>query len=165
MEIKEKREDERVVIPAPDFLRDKVTQIKYKKGFKNADIDSHHKTPGVYNKILFRLLELMVMDVIEGHTVYFNKRTKARIYVDYRDVLMRNIKSADRLAKAHIPRVDFSITRMRTPFIAFDTGHAKSTPCLLKTPEYLYIDLINQINKGKKYAKSMKEFFFNQAYK
>lgn len=164
MRIKSKREDERVVIPAPDFLRDKVKKIKYKKGFNNADIDSHHKTSGVYVKILFRLLELMVMDVIAGHTVYFSKRTKARIYVDYRDVLMKNIMSAEELAKPHIPRVDFSVTRMRTPFIAFDTGHSKSSPCLLRIPEYLYIDLINQVNKGMKYAKSMKEFFFNQAY-
>lgn len=165
MKITEKREDERVIIPAPDFLKDKVKKIKYKKGFNNSDIDSHHKTSGVYAKILFRLLELMVMDVIAGHTVYFNKRTKARIYVDYREVLFKNILSAEALAKPHIPRVDFSKTKMRTPFIAFDTGYKNSSPCLVKVPEYLYIDLINQVNEGKRFSKSMKDFFFNRAYK
>lgn len=162
MKLSKEREDARVTIPAPDFFKGKK-RIKYKKGFKNADIDSRHKTTGVYTKVFFRLLELMVMDVIEGDVVYLNKRTKARLYVDYREVLFKNILSAAKLARPHIPKVDFSLTKMRTPFIAFDTGYVNSSPCFVRIPEYLYIDLIHKINGGKRYSKGMKDFWFNRS--
>lgn len=161
MGLSREREDDRVSIPATSFFKDK-DRIKYKKGFTNADIDTRHKTSGVYTKIFFRLLELMIMDVLEGHVVYLNKRTKARFYVDYRDVLLKNVISAEKLAKPHIPRVDLTLTKMRTPIIAFDSGHANSSLCFVRIPEYLYIDMINKVNSGKKFSRGKKEFWFNR---
>ena len=45
--------------------------------------------------------------------------------------------------------------------MAFDPGYSKSSPCFVRIPEYLYIDLIHKVNKGKKYSKGVKDFWFN----
>jgi hypothetical protein len=38
----------------------------------------------VYSTVLFRLLELIIMDVIAGHVVYFDRNVKSMFYVDYK---------------------------------------------------------------------------------
>jgi hypothetical protein len=50
----------------------------------------------VYSTVLFRLLELMIMDVIAGHVVYFDRNVKSMFYVDYKPASPRNHTKAYR---------------------------------------------------------------------
>lgn len=156
------RTDERVVVTVVDLLKDRVDKIKYKKGFSNRDITADHGTTTVYAKVLFKLLELMILDVIEGHIVYFNKRVKARFYVDYTPAGKNLIMGKGIKKDMKIPLVDFKVTRYRMPLIAFDPGYRRATPCQVYVPSYLYSLLVEKINAGKKYTKSTKDFWFNR---
>lgn len=162
MLISKKKEDPRVIVPLTSLVKDGIKQIKYRKGFTNTDVCKSHKTERIYAKVMFRLLELMIMDVLDGNIVYFSKRTGARFYVDYRDVTIKNVLNAGKFGRPDIEKVDFGVTNMRTPFVAFDPGYKGSGPCLVTVPKYLYNDLIHRVNGGKKYAKASKDFWFNK---
>ena len=154
--------DERVVVTVVDLLKDRVDKIKYKKGFSNKDMTSDHGTTTVYAKVLFKLLELMILDVIEGHIVYFNKRVRSRFYVDYTPAGKNLIMGKGIKEEMKIPLVDFRVTKYRMPLIAFDPGYKNSSPCQAFIPSYLYSLLIEKVNSGKKYSKSTKDFWFNK---
>lgn len=156
------RTDERVVVTVVDLLKDRVKKIKYKKGFNNASITADHGTTTVYAKVLFKLLELMILDVIEGHIVYFSRRVKSRFYVDWTPAGKNLIMGKGIKDDMKIPLVDFKVTRYRMPLIAFDPGYTRSTPCQVYVPSYLYSLLVEKVNSGKKYTKSSKDFWFNK---
>jgi len=151
----------KIITPLSELLHGKVDKIKYKKGFSNKDIVSDHGTSQVYAKILFKLLELMIMDVIEGYIVYFNKYSTSFLYVDTRPVSQAFIKGEYDKEDMKIPKIDLKVTNYRTPFIAFDPG-GHGTPCLVNVPIYLFSLLIEKVNEGKKYAKSTKDFWINK---
>lgn len=154
--------DERVVVTVKDLLQHKVNKIKYKKGFTNKDISSDLGTTSVYSKVLFKLLELMIMDVIEGHIVYFNRKSKARFYVDWTPASPALIAGKGLKENMRIPKVDFKKSGYRMPLVAFDPGYAKSTPCQVYVPAYIYSMLVNKVNEGMRYTKSAKDFWFNK---
>jgi hypothetical protein len=134
-----------------------VDRIKYLKGFNNASISSDGGTSVVYMLMLYDLLEMMIRDVIAGDLVYFGKDKKAFFYVGFitasEDLIMG--KGIERCVD--IPLVDFRITGYKMPYIFLDTGHPSTKPAICKIPRHLYIELINAVNKGKKYISSPKK--------
>jgi len=154
--------DERVIVSVADLLQDRLDAIKYKPGHKASSITSDSGTSRVYSTILFRLLELMIMDVIEGHVVYFDKKVKSMFFVDYKPASQEIIKGKGIKENMKIPLVDFRVTNYRMPIIAFDPGYKSSTLCECYVPPYLYSMLIEKVNQGKKYPKSTKDFWCNK---
>jgi hypothetical protein len=64
------------------LLQDRLENITYKPGHGSRTITSDASR--VYSTVLFRLLELIIMDVIAGHVVYFDRNVKSMFYVDYK---------------------------------------------------------------------------------
>jgi len=151
-----------IVVPMADLLAGELKKIKYKKGFSNKDIVSDGGTTRAYSAVLFRLMELIVMDVIAGHIVYFNKRVGSRFYVDYQPAGPELIRGKGIKENMDFPLVDLRVTRYRMPIIAFDPGYKNSSPCICIVPKYLYAMLIDAVNKGKKYPKGTKDFWYNK---
>jgi hypothetical protein len=69
--------DQRVVSVA-DLLQDRLENITYKPGHGSRTITSDGGTSRVYSTVLFRLLELIIMDVIAGSGIL---RSKCKVYV------------------------------------------------------------------------------------
>lgn len=151
-----------VVISMAELLAGELKKIKYKSGFNNKDIVSDGGTSRAYSAVLFRLMELIVMDVIAGHIVYFNKKRGSKFYVDYQPAGPELIKGKGIKDDMDFPLVDLRVTRYRMPIIAFDPGYKNSTPCVCIVPKYLYAMLIEEVNKGKKYPKGLKDFWYNK---
>lgn len=154
--------DERVIVSVADLLHDRLEPIKYNKGFNAKSITSDGGTSRVYSTVLFRLLELMIMDVISGNIVYFDRKVKSMFYVDYKPASENMILGEGITEDMKIPLIDFKVTRYRVPVILFDPGYSTSTPCECYIPPYLYSMLIEEVNKGKKYPKSKKVFWRNR---
>lgn len=154
--------DERVIVSVADLLQDRLDLVKYKPGCTSRSITSDGGTSRVYSTVLFRLMELMIMDVIAGHVVYFDKKVKSMFYVDYKPASQSIIMGKGIKKDMKIPLVDFKVTNYRMPIIAFDPGYSASTPCECFVPPYLYSMLIEEVNKGRKYPKSTKDFWRNK---
>jgi len=154
--------DQRVIVSVADLLQDRLDAIAYKPGHGAKTISSDGGTSRVYSTVLFKLLELMIMDVIAGHVVYFDRNVKSMFYVDYKPASQAIIQGKGIKEEMKIPLVDFKVTNYRMPIIAFDPGYKASTPCECFVPPYLYSMLIDQVNKGKKYPKSTKDFWRNK---
>lgn len=154
--------DERIIVTVKDLLQGRLKKIKYKKGFSNKDVVTDHGTTSVYAAVLFKLLELMIMDVIDGHIVYFNRRLKARFYVDWQPVSASMIAGKGITENMKTPLVDFKVSGYKMPLLTFDPGYKNSTPCQLFVPSYLYAMLIEKVNEGFKYTKGIKEYWFNK---
>jgi hypothetical protein len=71
----------------------------------------------VYSTVLFRLLELIIMDVIAGHVVYFDRNVKSMFYVDYKPASQEIISGKGIKENMKIPLVDFKVTNYRMPII------------------------------------------------
>lgn len=155
---------ERVIVCVADLLQGRLEKIKHKPGYTNKDITSDGGTTRAYSKILFRMIELMILDVIAGDVVYFDRRRKSRLYVDYKPATERMIlgEGLDKTNRVIDEEIDFTITRYRVPIIAFDPGYAQANPCEVRIPPYLYNKLIKAVNSGKRYSKSPKDFYYNK---
>jgi hypothetical protein len=154
--------DDRVVISVASLLKGKVDAVKYEKGFSNKHIAANCHTNTVYNKVLYRLLELMIMDVIEGDLVYFHRETKARFSVHYWMTHPELIEGKGIHDDMETNLVDLSKTNYRMPVIVFDPGYKDSPLCLTYIPSYLYGMLIDKVNEGKKYPQSIKRLWFEK---
>lgn len=150
----------KVVVTFTELIKGNMGAPKYKKGFSNKDITVDHGNDITYNRMLFRLFELMVMDVINGDVVYFNKKLGSKMYVDMHPASPAMIKGKG-LNKRKVELIDFSVTRYRVPFVAFDPGGCRSM-CKVIIPMYLYNELIRNVNKGQKYPKGLKKFWFDK---
>jgi hypothetical protein len=151
-----------VIVPMADLLDKELKKIKFKEGFTTKDITSDGGTSRVYSAVLFRLMELIVMDVIAGDIVYFNKRVGSRFYVDFKPAGTEIINGEGVTEDMGFPLVDLRVTRYRMPIIVFDPGYKTSSPCTCIVPKYLYAMLIEEVNKGRKYPKGTKEFWYNK---
>lgn len=154
--------DERIIVPVADLLDNKVNRIKYKSGFNASNMSSDGGNSRAYSVILFRLLELMIMDVIAGDIVYFDRKVKSMFYVDYEQAPDFVIEGTRIKEDLKTPMIDMKMTNYRFPFIAFDPGYKGSSPCKCTIPNYLYVMLIEEINKGRKYPKSRNTFWKNK---
>lgn len=155
-------DDPRVIVPIADILQGRVDKIKFKPGFNAKSVVSDGGTTRVYSAVLFRLMELMIMDVIAGDIVYLDKKRKAMFYVDYMPVAASMIEGTSIKENMKIPLVNLRLTNYKMPIIAFDPGYKYSTPCICRIPLYLYVMLIEEVNKGRKYPKSVKDFRANK---
>lgn len=150
----------KVVVTFTELIKGHMGTPKYKKGFSNKDIVAAHNNDLVYNRMLFRLLELMIMDVINGDVVYFNKKAGSKMYVDMHPASPAMIKGKG-LGKKDTEKIDFNVTRYRVPFIAYDPGGERSM-CKVFIPKYLYNELVRKANSGKRYPKGLKKFWFDK---
>lgn len=156
--------DDRVEIPIREFFKDRLDEIKYKEGYSNRDIYSRGYTTGVYTVILFKLLELIVLDVIEGMIVIFNKKRDAKFYVDYHPASTDMILGKTEKKDNSVPKVDFKKSKYRIPFIAFDSGYKGSNAGKVIIPNYLYAYLVDKVNSGFKYSSGTKRNVMNILY-
>jgi hypothetical protein len=101
--------DQRVIVIA-DLLQDRLENITYKPGHGSRTITSDGGTSRVYSTVLFRLLELIIMDVIAGHVVYFDRNVKSMFYVDYKPASQEIISGKGIKENMKIPLVDFKVT-------------------------------------------------------
>lgn len=154
--------DRRIEAPVSDLFKGRIPKIKFKEGFKNSDICREGRYELTYNKVFFTMLELMALDVIEGHKVIFNESSRgdAFFYVDYRDASPEIIRGKGEKGR-RIRKIDFKKTRYRVPMIVFDVGLASMPPARVKIPRYLYSMLIDKANQGKAYFKGTKVLWFN----
>jgi hypothetical protein len=66
--------DQRVIVSVADLLQDRLRILRNQA---TVTITSDGGTSRVYSTVLFRLLELIIMDVIAGHVVF---RSKCKVY-------------------------------------------------------------------------------------
>jgi hypothetical protein len=109
--------DQRVIVSVADLLQDRLENITYKPGHGSRTITSDGGTSRVYSTVLFRLLELIIMDVIAGHVVYFDRNVKSMFYVDYKPASQEIISGKGIKENMKIPLVDFKVTNYRMPII------------------------------------------------
>ena len=148
------KDDERINITAESILRNRVKKIKYKGDFTNSAISSSRRTSYVHATILFKLFELIMLDVIEGVMVFLNKKQGAKFYVDSVQPSKEYItgKGLDK-RDTRMPVIDLRATGYRIPMVVFDPGYKRARLCEVRIPYYLYALLIDQVNSGKKYIK------------
>lgn len=154
--------DPRVIVSVADLLQNKLDKINYKPGRNAKTISSDGGTSRVYSTVLFKLLELIIIDVIAGNVVYFDRKVKSMFYVDFKPASQELIQGKGIKEDMKIPLVDFKVTNYRMPIIVFDPGYKAATPCECFIPPYLYSMLIDEVNKGKRYPKSNKVFWRNK---
>ena len=139
--------------------RKKLPKIRYTKGHRINDISKNRVNVEVFIKILFRLLELMLMDVAEGKTVYFDRKRKSRFFVAMipagSDAIMGKGLKEDSL------KVDLKTSKYTLPQYAFDPG-GRANPAKVFVPEYLWEMLVDNVNMGKKYSRPAGKKFISE---
>jgi hypothetical protein len=110
---------------------------------------------------MYKLLELILLDVIDGNIVYLDPKRSSKLYVDTAPARAEIImgKNAE---NAKIPLIDFRASGYKVPVVVFDTGYASSSLMQCFVPKYLYAALIDNVNIGKKYPKGNKVFWENK---
>ena len=158
------KSDARIVIPAIELFFDgAVKTIKYNEG-----VTSHSFTAGMgitvaARRILNTLVELMILDVLEGKVVYFNKKLNSSFSVNHRPVMDSFFKgSSHENTKVAIPKLDVIKSGFKYPIVVFDPGREKDQLCLTVIPRVFYALLTDNINNGKTYPKSTKEYILNK---
>ena len=150
-----------IIVPCTRLFEGAVPRINYSKGYSNKSITSNHSTEYAYSTIMYKLFELIILDVIAGNIVYLDSKRKAKLYVDSKPATTEIImgKNAE---KAGISLIDFRASRYTIPVMIFDTGYKSSTLMQCFLPKYLYSALVDNINSGKKYPKGTKVFWANK---
>ena len=137
--------------------------MKFNKGMTAEKfLGTKEGVPKVAKKILSTLLELMVLDVIEGDYVYINRHMNASLSVNHRPILdsFFNADSHPNVV-VEIPKLDVIKAEFKYPIIVFDPGRPKDRLMLTVVPRYLFALLIDNVNNGKKYTKNKKEYVLN----
>lgn len=136
----------------------KTFALKYKKGYSISDYSTSRMNIRVFIKIFFRLLELMLLDVAEGHTVILDKKLNSQFFV-----VMRNVPThfSDTF-KGGITKIDLKKSKYMLPHFAFSPGDNHS-PALVRAPKMIWSYLIEQVNAGKKYVTpTVPKFYFQK---
>lgn len=150
-----------VVVSFTKLFKGHTKKIKYKEGFRNKDITTNRRTTHVYNKIMYTLFELMIIDVIEGHVVYLDKKRGARLYVDFMAAPASVIEGKNIKKDRKAPLIDLQVTGYKMPFIAYDPGGSTHV-CKMNIPMHLYTQLVLAVNTGKKYIGGTKKFWYDR---
>ncbi|MCK5787965.1 MAG: hypothetical protein KAH32_03130 [Chlamydiia bacterium] len=144
------------------ILQGRVLNVEYKDGFNCGDVNSLNNNSAVYSDVLFKLFELMALDVIAGDVVKFEEKSSAMLFIDTETAKSEIISGKGLHEDMKFPLIDFKKTQYMVPFMAIDSGHKDSTLAKFVLPKYLYGMLITEFNNGKRYIKSSKEFAFNE---
>ena len=153
--------DRDIIVSFAKLIKGHTETIKYKKGFTNKDITSNRRTTHVYSKIMYHLFELMIDDVISGDVVYLDKKRGAMFYVDFMKAPESVILGKSFKKNIKAPLIDLKVTNYRMPFIAYDPG-GDTYVCKMIIPLHLYSRLVTEVNKGKKYVKGTKKFWYDR---
>ena len=157
-------DDWEVYIKIAQNLKDiinKFRPVKYKKGFGSKSVAE--TIPQVYIKVLFKLLELILLDVAAGTVVVGDKKRNSRFYVGFMPAHPNMIAGKgwkEKEGKDRIPKIDLHKLNYKVPIFAYDTGHPKSFPAMVRAPKYIYSVLVENANSGVKYAKVNKKFWW-----
>ena len=152
--------DDAIVTGVTQLFRNKVNKIEMEG--KAYDISGERRVSSVYNVVFFKLMELMIMDVIEGNLVYFHKATGAKFSVHDWLVHSELIEGKGIHDNMMTPLVDLKVTGYKMPVIVFDPGYKNSALCKVFIPQYLYSMLVHKVNEGKKYFKSNKKLWYEK---
>lgn len=151
-----------IIKSASGLLDKRVKNIKYTRGVGgNRSITSDGGTSEAYGVILFKLLEMMMLDVIAGDIVYFNRKKKGFFFVYDWPPTASYIRGKGLDKDMKIPVLELSKNGYKVPIIAYDPG-GDFHLCKVHIPSYLYGVLIESVNAGKKYAKGFKKFWFDK---
>ena len=146
-----------------ELMAGKHFKIKFKDGIKLKDLVPHRHLITMYLKVLYRLLELMLLDVAEGHTVYLDKKRKSRFFVVMEPASQEFILGKGWDESSDLTKIDLKATGYSVPKFAFDPGYKNSTPTLVSAPRAIWSVLIENANKGKKYGRpTNKKFSFER---
>lgn len=149
------------LIKSMSGIIDKFDLIKTKKGYTIADLAPNYRKSDVYTRVLFQLLELMLIDVAAGNIVYLDKKRKARLYVVFKPASKNMLLGRGLKKDSKIPKINFKATKYRVPMFAFDPGYENSTPAFVRVPTHIYAILIDEANTGRRYPKPVgKKFWF-----
>lgn len=123
--------------------------------------DVARTSEAAYVKVIYRLMELILLDVADGTIVVVDKKRDAKFFVDFRPsstamIQGKGWKEAGERGN-RIPRIDIRKFGYKDPIFAFDPG-GKAFLTLVRAPKYLYSVLIENANAGTKYPKSIKQF-------
>ena len=142
---------------------DKFDLIKTKKGYTLYNLVPNYRKSDVYTRVLFQLLELMLIDVAAGDVVFLDRKRKARRYVVFKPASKNMLLGKGYNKKSKVPKIDFKATNYKVPMFAFDPGYAGSVPAFVRVPTHIYSILIDEANTGRKYSKPAgKKFWFEK---
>lgn len=158
--------DPRIVIPVRDLFFDGIVKsITYSEGHSSHSFTNGEGVTVAAMRILATLVELMILDVLEGKVVYFNEKLGASFSVNHRPILDKFFKGeSHKNTRLEIPKLDVIKAGFKYPIIVFDPG-GQSDLCLTVIPRYLYALLTDKINRGKTFPKSKKEYILNKLYR
>lgn len=142
------------------LIRGKMPKIIWKKGHSIKEVDPGRHNVIVFGKILFKLLEYMFLDVVDGHIVYFDRVRKSRFFIAFLPVFQKRMEHYKEEDTKY--NVDFSVTNYTLPIFAFDPGYELANPAKVYVPEYLYEILIENVNEGKKYSRPYGKKFIRE---
>ncbi|MCK5788545.1 MAG: hypothetical protein KAH32_06080 [Chlamydiia bacterium] len=135
-----------------------VDMDKVKMKYTDVPKPKFFKADECVAKITFKLLELILADVLEKVDVVLDRKIGARIFVymeKVHDVLIqgKNLKKNSAV-------VDLTKTNYTLPAFAYFSGNTESSLAKIHAPLYLWEALVAKVNSGVKYAKPAGVFFF-----
>jgi hypothetical protein len=116
-------------------LQDRLENITYKPGHGSRTITSGWRYFQGVQHCVVSITELIIMDVIAGHVVYFDRNVKSMFYVDYKPASQEIISGKGIKENMKIPLVDFKVTNYRMPIILLP-GYKASTVCEYSSLHY-----------------------------
>jgi hypothetical protein len=75
--------DQRVIVSVADLLQDRLEILRINQATVLGLLHLMEVLPGVQHCVV-SITELIIMDVIAGHVVYFDRNVKSMFYVDYK---------------------------------------------------------------------------------
>jgi hypothetical protein len=103
-----------------------------------------------------------MLDVINGDKVFLNHKLNASFSVNGRPILNSFFKASPHPnAQEDVPTLDVVAAGFKYPIIVFDPGRGKDRLMLAVVPRFLFALLVDNINNGKTYPKSTKEYILN----
>jgi len=159
-----KEKSPEIIVPATRILQlGGLKTIKFNKGMSAEKfLGVKEGAPRVAKKILGSLIELMMLDVIEGDYVYLNKQMNASISVNNKPILDSFFSAESHPnTQTEIPKLDVIKAEFKYPIIVFDPGREKDRLMLTVIPRFLFALLIDNVNSGKIYTKNKKEYILN----
>jgi len=109
-----------------------------------------------YSMFMYDLLEAMAFDFIMGDIIIINKEKSLKLFMNMQkappSLLNGTSKAPCKVRK--IPHLDFSKLDYSFPKVMMEIGYKDRPAAFLKLPAHLYMLLLEEMYKGKRYIKS-----------
>jgi len=112
-----------------------------------------------YGKFMYDLFEVMMFDFIQGDIIIFDKKRGLKFFM-YMEKAPNSLIAGKPLSDCvvrKIPHLDFSKLDYSFPRVMMELGYKDKPAAFFKMPAHLYLLLIDEMYKGKRYIKSSRE--------